>query len=132
MQLPQNCFIHPCLYIEMTEQKGRGMFCGEDIAADTLIEVSPVIVLNKEERATLKATLLRDYLFGWEDAGCCTALGYVGIYNHAYTANCDYIKDYANRTIGIKTVRDITAGEELTINYNGSWDDQSELWFDAV
>jgi len=32
----------------------------------------------------------------------------------------------------IKTIRTIAAGEELTINYNGNWNDGRRLWFDAV
>jgi uncharacterized protein len=126
------CFIHPSIYLDITEQKGRGVFCGEDIPEGSIIEVSPVIVLSKDEREILKPTLLRDYLFGWKDGNCCAALGYIAMYNHAYTANCEYFKDYENCTIGIRAVRDIEAGEELSINYNGAWDNQSPLWFDAV
>ncbi len=28
--------------------------------------------------------------------------------------------------------RDIEAGEEITVNYNGSPDNQSPIWFDTV
>ena len=28
--------------------------------------------------------------------------------------------------------RDINKGEELTINYNGDWDDGKMVWFDTV
>ena len=31
----------------------------------------------------------------------------------------------------IKTVRAIEPDEELTINYNGNWNDDKKLWFDA-
>jgi len=39
--------------------------------------------------------------------------------------------DYDNHTISIKTVRDIRKGEELYINYNGTWNDEKKLWFEA-
>jgi hypothetical protein len=59
------------------------------------------------------------------------ALGYVAMYNHSYNSNCEYEMDYANEYMVIKTVRAIKAGEELTINYNGKWNDQSRMWFDV-
>ncbi|HVT87136.1 MAG TPA: SET domain-containing protein-lysine N-methyltransferase [Chitinophagaceae bacterium] len=58
------------------------------------------------------------------------ALGYVPLYNHSYDANCDYEMDFDNSMISIKTMRDIKAGEELMINYNGTWNDKSPVWFE--
>jgi SET domain-containing protein len=37
--------------------------------------------------------------------------------------------DLVNECISIKTVRDIDAGEELFINYNGDWNDETPVWF---
>ena len=59
------------------------------------------------------------------------ALGLVPIYNHSYKSNCEYFMDYDDATITVKTVRIIESGEELTINYNGDWDDDTALWFNA-
>jgi uncharacterized protein len=39
--------------------------------------------------------------------------------------------DFETELIQIKTVCLIKAGEELFINYNGTWDDNKPLWFDA-
>jgi SET domain-containing protein len=39
--------------------------------------------------------------------------------------------NYTDKTISIKTVRDISAGEELTINYNGDWNDEKPVWFEV-
>ena len=39
--------------------------------------------------------------------------------------------DYPNQQISITTVREIKKGEELLINYNGDWDDETPLWFNA-
>jgi SET domain-containing protein len=33
--------------------------------------------------------------------------------------------------ISIKTMRLIKAGEELFINYNGDWNNEKKIWFDA-
>ena len=39
--------------------------------------------------------------------------------------------DYEKHEMYIQTVRDIDAGEELTINYNGNWNDTTPVWFEV-
>jgi SET domain-containing protein len=123
------------LYISSTENKGRGMYCHEAIPADTVIEEAPVIVMPGKDRPHLDKTLLHDYIFEWTPEGeekmCCMALGNIPIYNHSYASNCEYFMNYDEQTMMIKTVRDIPAGEELTINYNGDWNDEKPVWFDV-
>jgi SET domain-containing protein len=124
--------IHPGLYIDNTKEMGRGIFTSQDLAADTVIEESPVIVMSKEERVHLDKTLLHDYIFEWgkDSRQCCMALGYVAVYNHSYRSNCEYEMDYGRRVISIKTIRFVKAGEELFLNYNGSWNEEKKVWFD--
>lgn len=126
--------IHPSLYIAHTTAMGRGVFTSEDIAAHTVIEVSPVIVMSKEERVHLDKTLLHDYIFEWggDKHQCCMAMGYIAVYNHSYTSNCEYEMDFDTQEISIKTVRFVKAGEELFINYNGDWNNSAKVWFDAT
>ncbi|HEY4150781.1 MAG TPA: SET domain-containing protein [Chitinophagaceae bacterium] len=126
--------IFPFLFIAPAGGMGRGVYTSEDIAAGTVIETAPVIVMEKEDRVLLDQTLLHDYIFEWgpDKRRCCMALGYVPVYNHSYGSNCEYEMDFAEDTISVKTVRDIRAGEELFINYNGNWNDRTPLWFDAV
>lgn len=124
--------ILPLLFIADSNEKGRGVFTSSFIPAATVIEISPVIVMSLEERKLLDKTLLHDYIFEWGDnkQQCCMAMGYVPVYNHAYESNCEYEMDYDKKQISIKTVRDINEGEELTINYNGDWNDATKIWFD--
>jgi hypothetical protein len=122
------------LYIGETENKGRGMFTKQAIKGATVIETAPVIVLSAADRKLIDQTLLHDYIFEWEPNGeqlCCMALGCVPIYNHSYSSNCEYFMDYDDKMIYVQTVRDIKAGEELTINYNGDWNDGATIWFEA-
>jgi uncharacterized protein len=125
--------ILPILYIRKVKGKGRSVFASEDIAAATIIEVAPVIVMKKADRLLLDKTLLHDYLFEWghNKTQCCMALGYVPIYNHSYRSNCEYEMDFDTDTITVRTVRFIAAGDELTINYNGVWNDNKKIWFDV-
>ena len=131
--------IHPALYIGNSEGRGHGVFTSEDIPEHTVVEISPVIVMKKEERELLDKTLLHDYIFEWvaekdnpKAIGCCMALGYVAVYNHSFMSNCEHEMNYEEGTISIKTIRNINAGEELFINYNGNWNDAKPLWFDAL
>ena len=125
--------IYPELYIDKTEDRGRGVFTKQSIPLNTIIEISPVIVMSSEERKLLDQTLLHDYIFEWgsDSKQCCMALGYVPVYNHSYESNCEYEMDFGNQVIKIKTVRNIEAGEELFINYNGDWNNSKKIWFDT-
>ena len=125
--------ILPFLFIAPAEKMGRGVFTSSSIEAGTVVEMSPVIVMTGEDRKLLDKTLLHDYIFEWggKKEQCCMALGYVPMYNHSYTSNCEYEMDFDNELISIKTVRLIKAGEELFINYNGDWNDSKPLWFEA-
>ncbi len=119
------------LYIVTTQRKGRGVFTRERIPANTVIEESPVIVMSAGERKHLDQTLLHDYIFEWgqDKKHCAVALGYISLYNHSYASNCEYFMDFQKDIMRIETVRIIENGEELTINYNGDWDDKKKVWF---
>jgi SET domain-containing protein len=125
--------LKPYLFIDKSDGMGRGVFTRERIPAATIIEISPVIVMNKEDKQYLDKTLLHDYIFEWgkQKDRCCMALGLIPIYNHSYKSNCEYFMDFDEDIIFIKTVRIIEKGEELTINYNGDWNDKATVWFDA-
>lgn len=125
--------IKPYLYIQKTKEKGRGVFTKEPIPAGTLIEVSPVLVLSNSDTSVVDKTKLHNYIFLWgvRETRSCIALGFCSIYNHAYNPNCEYEMDFDAETMAIKTRRDIKKGEELSINYNGDVEDQSEVWFDV-
>ncbi len=125
--------LKPYLFVDETAGMGRGVFTRERIPAGTVIELSPVIVMGSEDRVHLDKTALHDYIFEWgkNKDKCCMALGLVPVYNHSYKSNCEYFMDYEDDTIMVKTVRLIENSEELTINYNGDWDDETKLWFEA-
>lgn len=125
--------IHPSLYISKSKGKGLGVFSTEDLPARKVIEKSSVIVMSPEDRKHIEKTFLQNYIFEWADdnKSCCMALGYISLYNHSYAANCEYIMDFDKNTMVIKTLRTIKAGDELTINYNGEWDNKNEVWFEV-
>jgi SET domain-containing protein len=121
------------LYIHTTDGKGRGVFTNKKIPAGTVIEISPVIVMSADDRILLDKTTLHNYIFEWgkEKNKCGMALGLIPVYNHSYKSNCEYFMDFEEETMLIKTVRTVNAGEELTINYNGDWNNGKRVWFEA-
>jgi hypothetical protein len=125
--------ISPYLFIAATENMNRGIFTSKNIKAGTVVEISPVIVMSKDERKFLDLTLLHDYIFEWGDKKetCCMALGYIPIYNHSFSSNCEYEMDFENDLITVKAVSFIKRGEQLYINYNGNWNDKKPLWFEV-
>ena len=125
--------LKPYLYVDKTPNMGKGVFTRQKIPANTVLEISPVIAMSSEDRLLLDKTLLHNYIFEWgkNKDQCCMALGLVPIYNHSYKSNCEYFMDFSNETIQVKTIRAIEKDEELTINYNGDWDDDKKVWFDA-
>jgi len=126
--------ILPVVTIAPSPKRGRGVFATEDITEGTVIEISPVIVLTARERRIVEQTKLYNYIFEWgiNKDQCCMALGFVPVYNHSYKSNCEYFMDYEEETIQIKTICPVKRGEELTINYNGDWNNNKKVWFDAV
>lgn len=126
-------FISEDIYVAKSGDKGRGVFTRSFLKPNMVIEIAPVIVMSAKDRAFIDQTLLHDYIFEWGEKKqeCCMALGYIPLYNHSYRSNCEYEMNFRKQIITIKTVIAIEAGEELYINYNGDWDNESRVWFDA-
>jgi uncharacterized protein len=122
---------NPALYITTSDLGGRGVFAGAPIKDGDLIEICPVIVMKEGEMETLDTTTLYDYYFLWGDdqKQCVLALGFGSLYNHFCPSNADYFMDFDEQIIEIYAVRNIEAGEEVTINYHGDPKDPSPTWF---
>lgn len=121
----------PFLYIKVLDRKGRGIFTAQDIPKGSNIESCPALVLSAEDKVRIHETKLHDYYFLWGETGeCAIALGYGSLYNHSSAANADYEMDLALETIDIIALRDIAAGEEITINYTSGGLQETALWFE--
>ncbi len=128
--MPQT-YLHPLLRLQYFEQKGWGVIAVQDISADTLLECSPVIVMNTADRIHLDETKLHDYIFEWgQDTGLCAmAMGYVPIYNHASPSNAEYLMHLDEQVIEVRSVAEIPAHTEININYQGDHDSKKPVWF---
>jgi SET domain-containing protein len=118
------------IYLARTKRKGKGVFAEQGFSKGDVIERAPVIVIPAEEWKYIEKTVLYHYVYSWGEDGeeMAMALGLGSCYNHSYTPNAEFDTLLDEEVIEFVAARDIAAGEEITINYNGPGDD-SPLWF---
>lgn len=123
----------PFLYIQDVKGKGKSVFTAQVIPKGSSIEICPTILLGSADCATIHDTKLHDYYFLWGTSGDgAIALGFGSIYNHSSQANADYEMLLKEELISIIAIRDIEAGEEITINYMDNGEQKSVLWFEEI
>lgn len=115
----------PYLETKRTRSKGRGVFAKTFIPKGTEIERVPLLVMDSD---TIDESILMDYVYTWTEKTVALALGYGSLYNHSYEPNAVY-EDENPRTKIFTAIRDIEAGEEVTINYNADPNSQDDVGF---
>jgi SET domain-containing protein len=110
--------------------KGRGVFARAAIAAGTLIEAAPVIVVPAAECALLDRTILHDYYFRWDgelggEPRGAVALGLTSLCNHSRRPRARVRCNHVRNTLDLVALTAIAPGDEITIDYN------CRLWFAA-
>ncbi len=113
--------------------KGRGVFATAPIAQGEIFERAPVIVSPDKEWPEVEKTTLYHYCFAWGPQLEHTAigLGFASLYNHSYQPSAVYLRQHDELLIHFVALRDIAAGEEITVNYNNDPASQAPLWFEA-
>nr|MDO8110499.1 SET domain-containing protein-lysine N-methyltransferase [Candidatus Sigynarchaeota archaeon] len=118
-------------------KKGRGVVAKKAIKKGTVLDIAHCVLLSQKEYDIVEKTIIYDYLFDWEtmvngDRTAKTsaiAMSPCEFCNHSYKPNAEYSLSYKDLTITFTTIKNIKAGEEITVNYNGRIDDRSPLWF---
>lgn len=111
-----------------TPDKGRGIYASQDLKPGTLIDISPVLLLNdaeyygggKEgEGKGVEGSCLRGYVFTWrgKEKGFALALGMGSLFNHSIVPNVSFELNRSAYTIQYKTFKSVKEGEELCIFY---------------
>jgi SET domain-containing protein len=112
--------------------KGRGVFARRLIHGGEVIERVPVLVLPVgETRTATGPTRMSGYCFEWGRGTVALALGYGSLYNHSYRPNARY-DDESEQAKVFRAIRDIAAGEEIVVNYNGEPGDETPVWFKVM
>ncbi len=113
--------------------RGRGVVATAAIAAGEIFERAPVLVSPATEWSHVEQTVLFHYCFAWgpQLEHAAIGLGYASLYNHSYTPNAVYLRQLDELLIHFVALRDIAAGEEITVNYNNDPADTQPVWFDV-
>ena len=118
--------------VKRVRGKGRGVFARESISKGSVIERVPLIELPVDDVfGGNQDTKLANYVFKWEKNTVVIALGYGSLYNHSFRPNARFYNK-GHLTQVFEAVRNIEAGEEITINYNGNPKDKTEMHFDVL
>lgn len=116
--------------IKMTKGKGRGVFATKNFVKDEIIEICPIIFLDDSEAKYCDPTILGHYMYEWNhEHDGALPLGYGLLYNHSFTPNAVYERDFANNQMLYKAIKNIKTGEEILINYNGEPDNMDPYHF---
>ncbi len=121
----------PLVFVQETEDRGLGVFARKAIPENTVIERVPMLIFpTKFLWHPEETSPLANYVFTWDDDTVAIALGYGSLYNHSFTPNASY-EDWGRNNKRFIAIQDITAGEEITINYNAEPDDRTPVGFDV-
>ncbi len=118
------------LRVDSTRNKGRGVFATTPFHRGELIERAPVCVIPEKFWRHIENTVLKDYCFVWGDE-MAVPFGHFMLYNHSYSPNAYYVKKLNDRILEMIALRDIEAGEEIVMNYNGDPEDDTPVWFEV-
>lgn len=118
----------PHLYVAPSTLGGRGVFTSQEIPADSIIELAPIILLPTKDCKLLDQTRLHDYYFQWDGDRAAIALGLGSLYNHSELANAAFEMVYGFEQIRFSALRLISSGEEITTDYR-SGAPKMQLWF---
>jgi SET domain-containing protein len=118
---------HPGIRVAPRPGRGRGVVAVESIRQGELIEAAPVARFGPDHRLPAGHPL-DDYAFAWDEPPFAEAIafGLVSLVNHASAPNARLARDLGERTIRLLAARDISAGEEVTIDY------AIPLWFEPT
>jgi uncharacterized protein len=110
-------------------ERGREVFARETIAAGTVIEAAPVIIISAAECRILDRTILYNYYFHWDgdpdgEGRGAVGLGLVSLCNHSSRPRARVGRNLIRRTLDLIAIADTEPGDEITIDYG------CELWFE--
>ena len=123
---------NPNIYITETGTNlGRGVFASEDIPSGQIVERTPVVLLDLNAQPF--PPQIRRLVYNWSKTHVALALGFGSLYNHSDQPNLIFSRKINDLSITFKALRNIEAGEQLTISYDylGSGENpRKRSWFE--
>lgn len=96
---------------------GMGLFCALDFEEGSSDFVHGILI---------PAASAGDHTFDWDDDNSFEPYPPYRFLNHSDTPNCEVAYDEEWSAMTIEALRDIEAGEELTIDYGSKWWEDEE------
>jgi len=121
--------MEPRLIVKNTRDRGRGVFANCRIREGETIEIAPVIIISRREAEVVSKLKIVNFCYEWSGNRTALALGYACFYNHSYEPNAEYDHLTKKSAIRFYALKDISKGQEITHNYNGTPDDQTLIRF---
>ena len=120
----------------ISSKKGKGLFAKQQIKKGKIIDVAHVVLIPNNDYELIDKTVVSNYCYLWENPKykskykMALAMSICQFMNHSYNPNVRYEYHYRNDSIKYIAIRNISKGDELTMNYNGAVDDKSPVWFE--
>jgi len=105
------------IVVKNTKKYGRGLYAVRDFKKGEIVEVAPVVVIDKMDADTIETTMLNLYVFEWNKSSSALALGHGSLFNHSNKSNVCYMNSFRAKEIVFMTTRKIKKGEQLFIDY---------------
>lgn len=120
--------------VRKTKDKNRGVFAEKDFSKGEIIEQCPIIHLSAKEYRGCSKTILDFYFYEWKTTrDAAVVLGYGWIYNHSYTPNATYNRNFKKHLMVYKAIKPIKKGQEITVNYQGHPHSRKPInWFKVI
>jgi hypothetical protein len=103
-------------YISTSRVGGRGVFAGQKYNKGDIIEIAYFI---KDTTDLYNNTIIRDYLFQFDDTNSLLCLGNGSLYSHSDIPNCTY--ELRNDMMYFICINPIEKDEEIFISYGDEW-----------
>ncbi|MBI1830341.1 MAG: SET domain-containing protein-lysine N-methyltransferase [Planctomycetes bacterium] len=117
--------------IRKVRGKGRGVFAKRAIKKGAIIERVPILLVPITDLVEgLANPSLHRFFYYWSKTHVAMSLGYGSLYNHSFKPNARYL--HGKATLTYRALRDIAAGEEITINYNFKPNDKTAMNFKVM
>jgi SET domain-containing protein len=109
-------FVDERIFVGWDDITGHGVYARSGIPSGEFVEMAPVVVtgtMPEDEN-------LARYVIAW-NGRFGVPLGWTMLYNHSDKNSCAYSSNFHDSLLGIMTLREIAAGEQLTVNYGPNW-----------
>ena len=94
------------VHVGASSRHGRGVFSNADLPAGTIVEVSPMLLITREEGD--RDDLFGRYIFEWDVDADLTAyalaLGWGSLFNHSGDPSCGYTRADDDETLAASLV----------------------------